>query len=163
AAPQATQSFTVGLAGAPPQTFTVTNLNNTGAGSLRAAIASANITAPGPNVVNFAPGLTGTIVLTSGQIQISRALSIVGPGAGSLAVNGNANSRIFSIFLTDPACPAIDGPDYLVSISGLRLTNAHRNVANSTGGAIFTEHSLALDSMLIDNNVSLGGSGGRVS
>ena len=55
-----------------------------------------------------------------------------------------------------PACPTLDGgPDYLVSISGLRLTNARRNVADSSGGAIFTEHSLALDSMIIDNSIAL--------
>jgi hypothetical protein len=157
-APQATQSFTVAAAGTPPATFTVTNLSNTGAGSLRSAIASANATAPGPNIVNFAPGLTGTILLTSGQIQISRALMIVGPGADNLTIDGNANSRIFGIFATDPACPALDGPDYLVSISGLRLTNGRRNL-DSTGGAIFTEHSLALDSMTIDNSKARSGGG----
>jgi hypothetical protein len=47
----------------------------------------------------------------------------------------------------------VDGPDYLVSISGLRLVNARRNLANVAGGAIFTEHSLALDSMVFDDNV----------
>jgi len=76
-----------------------------------------------------------------------------------LAIDGNANSRIFSIYATDPACPGLDGPDYLVAISGLRLTNARRNVAGSNGGAIFTEHSLSLDGVLIDNNIARGGAG----
>src|SRR5439155_372587 len=157
AAPQATQTFTVGAAGTGPGTFTVTNLNNTGAGSLRSAIAGANATAPGPNIVNFAPGLTGAIVLTSGQIQISRSLYIDGPGADNLTIDGNANSRIFSIFATDPACPAIDGPDYLVLIRRLRLTNAHRLPAGSVGGAIFSEHSLVLDSVVVDHSIARSG------
>ena len=84
-------------------------------------------------------------------------MSIVGPGAGTLTVDANANGRHFSIFATDPACPAIDGPDYLVSISGLRLTNARRTQSNG-GGAIFTEHSLTLDSVIVDNSVAgIGG------
>ena len=102
-------------------TFVVTNNNDSGPGSLRDAIAQANAS-PGADTITFA--VTGTIVLTSGQIQISEALFIVGPGAGNLTIDANANGRIFSIFLTDPACPALDGLDYLVSISGLRLTNA---------------------------------------
>ena len=158
AAPQVTQTFTVGPPGTPPSTFTVTNLNDRGAGSLRAAIASANATAPGPNLVNFAPGLAGTIVLTTGQIQVSRSVMIQGPGADNLTIDGNANSRIFSIFATDPACPALDGPDFVVSISGLRLTNAWRTTSNGAG-AIFTEHSLALDSVIVENSVARNGAG----
>ena len=157
AAPQATLDFAVGAALPSPTTFLVTNNNDSGAGSLRDAISQANAM-PGFNAISFF-GVTGTITLTSGQIQISGPLLITGPGADQLAINGNVNSRIFAIFATDPACPALDGPDYLVSISGLRLTNARRNVANSNGGAIFTEHSLALDSMLIDHNAALGGGG----
>jgi hypothetical protein len=115
-------------------TFTVTNLNDAGAGSLRDAIAQANAN-PGPDTITFT--VTGTIMLTSGQIQISGPLGIVGPGAGNLTINANANSRVFSIFATDPACPALDGPDYLVSISGIHLTNARR-LASNAGGAIFS-------------------------
>ena len=73
--------------------------------------------------------MTGTITLTSGQIQISGPLLITGPGADQLTISGSGTNGIFSIFLTDPACPALDGPDYLVSISGLTLAN---DVAAST-------------------------------
>jgi uncharacterized delta-60 repeat protein len=164
AAAQATQSFVVGAAGTPPSTFTVTNLNDSGAGSLRDAIGQANAN-PGPDVVNFAGGLTGTIVLTSGQIQISGPLSIEGPGAGVLTIDGNgvANvtpwSRIFSIYVADLACPDLDGPDYLVAISGLRLTNGRNRNSGGSGGAIYTHHSLALDSVVIDNSAARAGGG----
>jgi YVTN family beta-propeller protein len=150
---QATLGFTVGPAGSGPAIFTVTNLNDRGAGSLRAAISSANAAAPGPNIVNFANGLTGTVVLTSGQIQISRSVSIEGPGADTLAISGNNNSRIFSVFVTSPSCPAFEpGPDFLVSISGLALTDAAANFADSYGGAIYSGHSLYLDSVVIRNS-----------
>jgi hypothetical protein len=44
-----------------PSTFTVTNLLDNGSvGSLRYEIQTANST-PGPNVINFASGLHGTI------------------------------------------------------------------------------------------------------
>ena len=109
------------------------------------------------------PCVTGTIVLTSGQMQISGPLVISGPDPGAgppqITIDGNANGRIFSVFATDPACPANDGPDYVVSISNLRLFNAHRNVAGSSGGAIFTEHSMLLDNMVLDSNIARGGAG----
>lgn len=138
-------------------TFTVTNTADSGAGSLRAAIAQANASL-GPDIVDFAPGAHGTITLTSGQIQISDALTISGPGANLLTIDGNANGRIFSIFATDPACPALDGPDYLVSISGVTITNGRRTTSNAAG-AIFTEHSLALDGVTIQNSVAANGGG----
>ena len=143
---------------AVPVQITVTNANDSGAGSLRDAIALANLS-PDLNTIDL-QGVTGPIVLTSGQINISGPLTIVGPGANNLTIDGNANSRIFAIFATDPACPALDGPDYLVSISGVRLTNARRTTSNA-GGAIFSEHSLALDSVTVDNNKA--GNGGGVA
>jgi hypothetical protein len=158
-APEATLSFSVGPPGTPLQTFTVSNLNNGGPGSLRAAIAAANAAAPGPNIVNFDPSLAGgTIVLTSGQIQISRAVKIDGGDAPNLTISGNANSRIFSIFVTNPACPALEpGRDFLVHIKRLHLTNAAANFQDSYGGAIYSGHSLLLDQVTIDNSSARSG------
>lgn len=143
------------MAFANAATFTVTNTNDSGAGSLRDAITQANAAA-GADIIAFS--VSGTIVLTSGQIPINGPLTIVGPGANNLRIDGNANNRIFSIFATDPACPALDGPDYLVSISGLRLTNARRT-QSTAGGAIYSGHSLALDSVIVDNNKAGWGAG----
>ncbi len=137
-------------------TFSVTTTSDSGPGSLRDAVAQANA-APGADTIDFS--ITGTITLTSGEIAINDALTLVGPGAGALTIDGNANSRIFSIFATDPTCPTADGTDYLVSISGVRLTNAQRK-ADGNGGAIFSAHSLALASVAIDN--SAASSGGAV-
>ena len=138
-------------------TFTVTNLDDGGPGSLRDAIAQANSNA-GPDTVNFA--VNGTIVLTSGAIPITEALTITGPGAAQLLIDGNANNRIFLIQEASPlGCPALTGPsDYLVTISGVTLQNAHRNTDNSAG-AIFTVHSLNLDSVVIRDNQAKAGGG----
>jgi hypothetical protein len=61
---------------------TVTNLNDSGDGSLRAAVAA---TLPG-GVVDFAPGLTGTIMLAS-PIDVN-GLTISAPGASALRLSG---------------------------------------------------------------------------
>ena len=78
-----------GTAGAA--TLTVTNLNDSGAGSLRDSIASASA----GDKIHFQ--VTGTIALTSGQLTIGRNLTISGPGASQLAINGNHASRVFEI------------------------------------------------------------------
>src|SRR5262245_57953184 len=77
-----------------PSTFTVLNLLDAGSGSLRAAVAAAN-TNPGTDTINF--GTTGTIALTSGQLDITDSLTINGPGASALTVSGNNASRVFKI------------------------------------------------------------------
>src|SRR6266446_5932290 len=81
-----------------PATFTVLNLNNSGFGSLRQAILVANFL-PGADVIQFAPGLTGSINLTSGRLTIAGDLAIHGPGAGTLAVSGSDLSRVFGVLI----------------------------------------------------------------
>src|SRR5690349_13243272 len=70
------------LAGAA--TIVVTNTADSGAGSLRAAIASAT---NGDTI--DATGISGTIYLTNGNLLITNSVSINGPGPTSLAIDGN--------------------------------------------------------------------------
>ncbi|MEP7208645.1 MAG: choice-of-anchor Q domain-containing protein [Casimicrobiaceae bacterium] len=139
-------------------TFTVSNTNDSGAGSLRDAVTQAN-NAPGADTVIV--NVSGTIVLTSGQIRIDAPLTLVGPGASNLTIDGNANGRIFAIIEANaPACPALSGPaDGLVSISGMTLRNGSRNVVDSGGGAIMTAKSLTLDAVVIRDSVGKSGGG----
>lgn len=128
-------------------TFTVTNLTDAGAGSLRQAVTDAN-GAAGADMVVFQAGLTGTITLTSGDIDITDSVDIQGPGAASLTVSGNNASRIF--YLYNPAGGLV------VSISGLTLTQGSAGF----GGAIVDfDADLTLDSMVITANdgTTLGG------
>ena len=53
-----------------PAVFVATNLADSGDGSLRQAIVQSNSTR-GPNEIDFAPGLSGTIVLRSSADQLA--------------------------------------------------------------------------------------------
>jgi hypothetical protein len=98
---------------AQAQTFTITNLENSGAGSLREAVKEANAAA-GVDTIDFAPELTGTISLSGTGLTITDAVDIVGPGAGALTIQQlTVEHRVFKIELATP------GP---VTISGLGLT-----------------------------------------
>ena len=72
-------------------TITVTDTNDSGPGSLRQALADVN----DGDTINFA--VTGTIGLTSGELLVDKAITISGPGAENLAVNGNAKSGVFHV------------------------------------------------------------------
>ena len=92
-------------------TLTVSNLNDTGTGSLRQTILNA---VSGDTIVF---SVTGTITLTSGQMFITKNLTISGPGPGSLTVarssaGGTSNFRIFYI-----------QSGVTATISGLTLAN----------------------------------------
>jgi hypothetical protein len=73
-------------------TITVTNTNDSGPGSLRQALANAN----NGDRINFA--VTGAISLTSGGLGITKNVTISGPGATQLAVNGNQALFAFGVF-----------------------------------------------------------------
>jgi hypothetical protein len=120
--------------------ITVTNTNDSGPGSLRQALADAN----DGDTINFA--VTGTITLTSGELLVNRSVTIFGPGAATLAVDGNATSRVFHI-----------GPGKTVSISGLTIING--SAISQNGGGILNDHAiLTMDSCVVQNSGSnLGG------
>jgi len=134
--------------GAQAASFEVTNLNDAGSGSLRDAIAAANGTA-GPDVITFATGVTGTILLSSGQLTISDSLQIVGPGRGALTVNGNGASRVFDI----PLSPG----DVDVSMSGLTVSKGH---AQDGGGIRLQDERLTLDDVALVDNTAVEEGGG---
>src|SRR5262249_40937733 len=79
-----------------PSTFTVLNLSDQGAGSLRAAITAANAN-PGADIIDFQSGLSGTIALGRGELFITDSLSVQGPGVGPLTISGSGASRVVDI------------------------------------------------------------------
>jgi hypothetical protein len=111
-------------------TFTVSSTADSGPGSLRAAVAAAQ-TSSGPNLIQFAHGVRGSIVLTSGAIAISQSLTIAGPGAHRLSISGNDADRVFDIE---------GGSATTVSISGVKIKHGvagSSSLHGSVGGAIY--------------------------
>lgn len=139
-----------------PSTFTVLNLADSGAGSLRAAIEAAEAD-PGADVIDFANSVQGTIVLTGGELNITSDLTIDGPGAEALAVSGNATSRIFHV-----AGGADEASKVRVAISGLTIT--HGWAADAGGGIVNSGFSdLTLARVVLSNNVVVGQAGPNAS
>jgi hypothetical protein len=66
-----------------PATIPVTSLADSGPGTLRAAITQADLDTA-PDTITFAPGVTGTIALLTALPDLSTAITIDGPGIGSL-------------------------------------------------------------------------------
>src|SRR6185295_608017 len=99
-------------------TITVINTADSGAGSLREALASAT----NGDIID-ATGVSGTITLTSGELLITNGVSVNGPGPANLAINGNfpnTTNRVFRIMNATT-----------VSLSGLTITNGN----NINGGS----------------------------
>jgi hypothetical protein len=123
---------------------TVTNLNDAGPGSLRQAI----IDTPSGGTVDFQPGLSGTITPT-GELGITKDLIIDGPGASVITVSGNNASRVFDIAATNS-----------VGISGLTVANGF--TADTAGGGILNDGTLAITNSVVSGNSTtsfLGGGG----
>jgi Ca2+-binding RTX toxin-like protein len=139
-------------ASADAATFTVSNLNDSGGGSLRQAILDANAT-PGADQVTFQSTLSGQITLGSQLPNLTDPVDISGPGADKLSVSGNNNSRIFYLYPTVHGTP--------VTISGLTLTAGKApmgGTANGRGGAIFSKYAkLTLDRVVISNSSTAPG------
>jgi hypothetical protein len=118
-----------------PATITVMNTNDSGAGSLRQALADAN----DGDTINFDVAVTGTITLTSGQLLVNDNVTVSGPGANVLAVSGNAASRVFVI-----------NPGKTVAISGLTIMNGRDGFA---GAGIYNGHAtLTVSNCIISAN-----------
>jgi len=121
-------------------TITVMNTNDSGAGSLRAALASA---ANGDTI--DATGMSGAILLTSGELFVDKSVTINGPGAANLAVDGNHSDRVFQV-----ANPVT------VTISGLTITNGSV-VSSDVGGGIYNAGSNSGSATLTINSSTLSG------
>ncbi len=138
--------------------FSVSNLNDSGPGSLRDAINQANLS---PNVFNSEtfisediirfnlPAGPQTITLGS-ELLITDGLRIEGPGSSQLTISGNDTTRIFNV-------RELLDFEFSVYIDGVTLTRGRAD----NGGALRNEFSsVFLNDVVISGNTATGNGGG---
>lgn len=127
-------------------TLTVTSMADSGAGSLRQAIAAAE----DGDTIQFAPALNGqTIFLTTAELLINKSITISGPGPSQLTVGRNV--------LFDPFFRIIHVTHgHTVTIEGLTITGGNSRMEH--GGGVFNEQAT-----LILNNCDVSGNYSNLS
>ncbi|MEQ9671217.1 DUF4114 domain-containing protein [Coleofasciculus sp. G2-EDA-02] len=138
-------------------TITVTSAADSGAGSLRAAIAQAQ---PGDRI-KFASSLANkTITLTSGQLVVDKDLTIDGSQTPGLTISGNNAHRIFDI-KRDAGYNSTE-----FTLRNLILVNGKTNQIgeDGAGAAICTDSytTLIVENSEFKNNHANGVGGGAI-
>ena len=130
----------------------VSNTNDHGTGSLRAAIIQANLDGGGDTIVfSNLFDTPQTITLTGGQLELTGTAgttTIQGPGAYLLSVSGHQASRVFQV-----------DTQVTASISGLTITGG--SVGNNDGGGVqvMEDGSLTMTDCTVSGNAATGGAG----
>jgi hypothetical protein len=118
--------------------------------TLRDAINDSNASTGVSDVISFRSGVTGTITLGSDLPAITDPVSIHGPGADSITVDGASLHRIFDVRPSTPGDAVL--------ISGLELTHANADTSainGDRGGAVLNETAdLTLADTIITGNTS---------
>jgi uncharacterized delta-60 repeat protein len=132
-----------------PTVYTVTNLNDSGSGSLRYAIAQANVQTPNPagSLIQFAPGLYGQITLSS-TLSLSETDGpevITCPNANLLTVSGNHAVVVFQV-----------NSGVSAEISNLTVSSG---MTTSNGGGIYNQGTLTVNNGTFTNNTANNGGG----
>ena len=123
-------------------TITVTNTADSGAGSIRQAIADAE----NGDTVNV--GVTGIITLASGALLIDKNITIQGPGADDLTVDAAYQSRVFHV-----------SGGVTATIAGLSIARGNGEMNGNIGGGIYNDHA----ALVLDKCTLTGNYGGAVA
>ena len=146
--------------GAHAATITVGSTADDGTGcTLREAITSINDASAADGCTNggggfgtddtivFDSAVTGTITLAGNELGITQSVSIDGPGADALAVDGGQQSRIFNI-----------GAGTTVAIDGLTIQNG--STADDGGGIYVDGATLTISNSTVSGNFADDDGGG---
>jgi len=133
-----TESCTVSATYTCAPVITVQNTSDTGAGSLRQAVADA---CPGA-MIDFAPGLSSQTIPFASQIVLDKNLTI--SGTVPVTLSGNNATRIFAV-----------SAGTIVSLHRLTLTKG----AADSGGGIRNDGTLTVQNSTFSANLAISGSG----
>ena len=155
-------------------TITVTNDADSGSGSLRQALVSA----VAGDTIQFARSAYGTITLSSGPLVVASSVTIDGPGAKNLTIDGNntfqdlqvqagVTARVSGMTITGGEAPT--GYPYagggVLNAGTLTLANCvvTKNSApgEDGGGGIASSGSLTITGSVVSGNTA--GTGGGIS
>lgn len=150
-------------ANARAATYIVTNLNDSGPGSLRAAIGSAN-SASG-STINFQTGLSGTIFLLSNNPTITGNTTVQGPGPSVITIDGQ--HKLGGAASDTGAEPFYVYGGATVSISGLTIQNGYSSgIAGALqvgdGAYNMPQPTVTLNNCIFSNNAAYS-EGGAIS
>jgi CSLREA domain-containing protein len=133
--------------------------------TLREAIDDA---CPG-DVIEFSLTYPATITLTSGRLEITKTLTISGPGAGSLSISGNNASRVISttgvvtitgVTIRDGNVSEKGGGIYNSGMLMLTNSTVYSNTAGTYGGGIFNyDGTVTLANSTVSGNTADYGGG----
>lgn len=146
-------------------TFQVVNTNDSGAGSLRAAIDASNASA-GADTIDFDPSVSGAINVASNDTTnpfefgptafvITDNVTILGSVDSGVAIHGDGLRRLFAVASTGT-----------LSLVELTLENGVARGGNGQygggggagfGGAIFNSGTVSLEGVLLTGNLAIGG------
>lgn len=138
--------------------FTVSNTNDNGPGSFRAAVVSSNFdasaTAGSPHIIDLT-SVSGAIVLDSALTDIRNHVIINGPANNSLSIERNAAAASFSVLSVKPIGLAA----ITVQINNLVLTKG----SSLTGGGLYAENTnLTINNCQVTKNFVNNGLGGGI-
>jgi parallel beta helix pectate lyase-like protein/S-layer family protein/polymorphic membrane protein len=165
----------IGMLGTQPiqpvlaATITVSNVNDSGVGSLRGAIAAAS---PG-DTITFDPSLSGQTIILASTVTIDKNMTINGLGMNQLTISGNNVSRVFyinsgvtvtldSLIIAHGKSPYGSSGGGIFNAGALTVTNSTISENSAAyGGGIFNEGGtvMMIDSTLSYNNVYMYGGG----
>ncbi|MBL8799702.1 MAG: putative Ig domain-containing protein [Planctomycetia bacterium] len=130
------------------QSYVVTTSADSGAGSLRAAVAANN--AFGFGVIFFDTAAMGgaTVTLTSGELALNRGVRISGTSAAPITVARDASAGAFRLFSVASGVPAV--------LTDLIVRNGLITAANAGGAGILNRGDLTLTAVAVLDNRATG-------
>ena len=154
--------------------YTVTNLSDSGSGSLRAAIDDTNTNA-GDDRILFQSGLSGTIAVAGDLPALTGPVEIVGPGKDQMKVDGDqthallvseSNLKVSGLTLANGRYDA-GGGNISVSLADLTVDDSRIEGGFSQdhggGGISLVGGALTISNSEISGNVTQSSGGGGVN